>query len=204
MAQPLAARHAMQLRCSAHLLKNSTSHRDACRAHIHWCSTAVCECTPTCLLAVLAVVQPPHWRFKVMHATRELTRDGCHACAALICSRSAAARAACAGFLSQEWIQRLRDTTDKFVQLSRGYTRDTVLPLGRCAEADPLAGETSDAHHIVVIRHVCKPLTSAVDVHLSSAIRLRQPFAYRRRARGKFVFCRDLSAPCAHLRTHLS
>jgi hypothetical protein len=83
--------------------------------------------------------------------------------------RSAAALAACAGFLSQEWIQRLRDTTDKFVQLSRGYTRDTVLPLGRCTEADPLAGEASDAHHIVVTRHVCKPSTSVVDVHLSSA-----------------------------------
>jgi hypothetical protein len=38
------------------------------------------------LLAVLAVVQPPHWRIKVMHATRALIRDGCHACAALICS----------------------------------------------------------------------------------------------------------------------
>jgi hypothetical protein len=98
MAQPLAARHAMQSRCSAHLLNNSTSAATTMHAEHTSTGTAVCECTPTCLLAVLAVVQPPHWRFKVMHATRELTRDGCHACAALICSRSAAAR----------WMPRVR------------------------------------------------------------------------------------------------
>ena len=75
--------------CNAIAMQRSLTEKFLPRTmHAEHTSTgiAVCECTPTCLLAVLAVVQPPHWRFKVMHATRALTRDGCHACAALICS----------------------------------------------------------------------------------------------------------------------
>ena len=34
------------------------------------------------------------------------------------------------GFLSDEWLEKLNKVTDEFIEMSRNYTSETVLPLG--------------------------------------------------------------------------
>ncbi len=35
------------------------------------------------------------------------------------------------GFLSEEWVNKLNEVTDHFIELSKNYTIKDVLPLGR-------------------------------------------------------------------------